>query len=281
MEFWIRTATLQIGAKKYSLDDLAFDFEVPFEDSEELATATINAYNLSAATRNGIRKGDPVIINAGYEGDMGVIFVGQVSGLSHKRSTTDWCTKITATEALDEWLTAQINKTYQKGIKAKAMLQDLLNIFGIEIGTFDLAIDKEYPRGKVCKGKLKDVLTEIVVSDCKSRFLIRCGKIIINNPADGVNKGYLLSPSTGLLRSDEEREEIHIETGLDTKKSTDTKNEEAATKKRSSLLNYHLGPADLIKIQSSDLNGRFMIVRGTHRGSQSGDWKTEIEVKPA
>lgn len=161
------------------------------------------------------------------------------------------------------------------------MLQDLLNIFGIEIGTFDLAIDKEYPRGKVCKGKLKDVLTEIVVSDCKSRFLIRCGKIIINNPADGVNKGYLLSPRTGLLRSDEEKEEIHIETGLDTKKSTDTKNEEAATKKRCSLLNYHLGPADLIKIQSSDLNGRFMIVRGTHRGSQSGDWKTEIEVKPA
>lgn len=281
MEFWIRTATLQIGAKKYSLDDLAFDFEVPFEDSEELATATINAYNLSPATRNSISKGDPVIINAGYEGDMGVIFVGQVSGLSHKHSSTDWCTKITATEALDEWLTAQINKTYQKSIKAKAMLQDLLNIFGIEIGTFDLAIDKEYPRGKVCKGKLKDVLTEIVVSDCKSRFLIRCGKIIINNPADGVNKGYLLSPSTGLLRSDEEKEEIHIETGLDTKKSTDTKNEEAATKKRCSLLNYHLGPADLIKIQSSDLNGRFMIVRGTHRGSQSGDWKTEIEVKPA
>ena len=158
MEFWIRTATLQIGTKKYSLDDLTFDFEVPFEDSEELVTATINAYNLSAATRNGIRKGDPVIINAGYEGDMGVIFVGQVSGLSHKRSTTDWCTKITATEALDEWLTAQINKTYQKGIKAKAMLQDLLNIFGIEIGTFDLALDKEYPRGKVCKGKLKDVV---------------------------------------------------------------------------------------------------------------------------
>lgn len=278
--FWIRSATLQIGGKKYSMDELAFDFEVPFEDSEELATATINAYNLSANTRNGITKGAPVIINAGYEGDLGVIFVGQVAGLSHKHSTTEWCTKITATEALDQWLTAQINKTYTKSIKAKAMLQDLLNIFGIEIGTFDLAIDKEYPRGKVCKGKLKDVLKEIVVSDCKSRFLIRCGKIIINNPNDGVNKGYLLSPSTGLLRSDEEKEVIPIETDLSTKKTSDEKSEEAATKKRSSLLNYHLGPADVIKIQSSDLNGRFMIVRGTHKGSQSGDWKTEIEVKP-
>jgi len=280
MAFWIRSATLQIGGKKYSMDELSFDFEVPFEDSEELTTATINAYNLSASTRNSIKKGAPVIINAGYEGDLGVIFVGQVSGLSHKHNNTDWTTKITATEALDEWLTAQINKTYTKSIKAKAMLQDLLNIFGIEIGTFELAIDKEYPRGKVCKGKLKDVLKEIVVSDCKSRFLIRCGKIIINDPNDGVNKGYLLSPSTGLLRSDEAKEIIPIETNLSSKKSSEEKAEEAATKKRSSLLNYHLGPADIIKIQSSDLNGRFMIVSGTHKGSQTGDWKTEIEVRP-
>lgn len=161
------------------------------------------------------------------------------------------------------------------------MVQDLLNIFGIEVGTFELAIDKEYPRGRVCKGKLKDVLKEIVVSDCKSRFLIRCGKIIINNPADGVNKGYLLSPETGLLRADEEKVVIEVETDLDTKKTTEEKDEEAQTKKRNSLLNYHLGPADIIRIQSSDLNGQFIIVRGTHKGSQSGDWKTEIEVRPA
>jgi len=261
MDFWLRSATLQIGGNRYSMDDLAFDFEVPFEDSDELTTATVNAYNLSANTRNSIKKGDPVIINAGYEGDLGVIFVGQVSGLSHKHSSTEWTTKITATEALDQWLTAQVNKTYTKSIKAKAMVQ-------------------EYPRGRVCKGKLKDVLKEIVVSDCKSRFLIRCGKIIINNPTDGVNKGYLLSPETGLLRTDEEKVVIEVETDLDTKKTTEEKDEEAQTKKRNSLLNYHLGPADIIRIQSSDLNGQFIIVRGTHKGSQSGDWKTEIEVRP-
>ena len=256
MDFWLRSATLQIGGNRYSMDDLAFDFEVPFEDSDELTTATVNAYNLSANTRNSIKKGDPVIINAGYEGDLGVIFVGQVSGLSHKHSSTEWTTKITATEALDQWLTAQVNKTYTKSIKAKAMVQDLLNIFGIEVGTFELAIDKEYPRGRVCKGKL-------------------------NNPTDGVNKGYLLSPETGLLRTDEEKVVIEVETDLDTKKTTEEKDEEAQTKKRNSLLNYHLGPADIIRIQSSDLNGQFIIVRGTHKGSQSGDWKTEIEVRPA
>ena len=63
MDFWLRSATLQIGGNRYSMDDLAFDFEVPFEDSDELTTATVNAYNLSANTRNSIKKGDPVIIN--------------------------------------------------------------------------------------------------------------------------------------------------------------------------------------------------------------------------
>ena len=36
------------------MDDLYFKFTVPFEDSEKLGTATIEAYNLSPATRNSI-----------------------------------------------------------------------------------------------------------------------------------------------------------------------------------------------------------------------------------
>ena len=208
-QFWIRDATLQIGANKYTLGGLNFSFDIPFEDSDELCTATVQAYNLSAGTRSGIKKGHVVIINAGYEGDIGAVFVGKVAGLSHKKDTTDWITKITATVALDEWLSAQVNKTYKKSIKAKDLVADLLNIFGLEVGVFDLAINKEYPRGRVCKGKLKDVLREIIVSDCKSRMLIRpTGQIIINNPEDGANKGYLLSPGTGLLRSTDEVEAI-------------------------------------------------------------------------
>ena len=38
------------------MDDLYFKFTVPFEDSEKLGTATIEAYNLSPATRNSIKK---------------------------------------------------------------------------------------------------------------------------------------------------------------------------------------------------------------------------------
>ena len=30
MSFWMRSATLQIGSKRYGMDDLYFEFEVPF-----------------------------------------------------------------------------------------------------------------------------------------------------------------------------------------------------------------------------------------------------------
>jgi hypothetical protein len=279
MNFWIREATLQIGTNKYSLDSLNFSFEIPFEDSEELTTASITATNLSENTRNNIRKGHAVIVNAGYENDIGCILVGKVAGLSHKKDSTEWTTKIIATVATNEWLDAQVYKTYKQGIRAKDMVSDLLNIFGLEVGNTELLDNKEYPRGRVCRGKIKDVLQEIVVSDCKSRMLIRpTGQIVINKPDTGVNNGYLLSHETGLLKSTDEYEVIPIETDLNTQVPFEEKEEELKT--RASLLNYHIGPADIVMVKSLSMNGRFMVVRGRHIGSRSGDWKTEMELKP-
>lgn len=110
MKFWKRAATLQIGPKRYDMASLYFEFEVPFKDSEELGSATITAHNLSESTRKSIKKGSVVILNAGYEGDIGVIFTGKVSRVVHKQEDTEWITTITASEALEEWLTSEVNK---------------------------------------------------------------------------------------------------------------------------------------------------------------------------
>ena len=170
MNFWKRAASLQLGPKRYDLSSLFFTFDVPFQDSEELGTATVVAYNLSQSTRASIKKGMVVILNAGYEGDVGTIFVGKVSRASSKKQATDWITTIEAVEALDEWLSKEVNKTYVAGIKASAVLNDLLTMFGLEVGQMELVEDKVYPRGKVCKGKVKDAISEIVTLDCKPQM---------------------------------------------------------------------------------------------------------------
>ena len=281
MSFWMREASLQIGGKRYGIDDLYFEFEVPFEDSDTLQTAKFKAYNLAEATRKGIKRGDVIILNAGYEGDVGAIFVGQVSACSHKHQNTEWITEISATAAMDQWLSAKVSKTYAKGSTAKEIVSDLLNIFGLEIGEFTLAVNKVYDRGLVCSGKVKDELKKIVVNDCKSRFLIRTGSVYINDPASGLANGIVLTPQSGLLFSGNEVEESGVAVGSDSQKSSSTKSEEGNYVTRECLLNYHIGPAEQITIQSKSLNGRFIVAKGKHSGSPKGNWKTTLEMRPA
>ena len=278
MSFWIRDANLTIGHNKYTLGGLNFSFEIPFEDSDEPPVATVTVTNLSANTRANIKKNDPVVLNAGYEGDVGCILIGKVTGLKHKQSGTDWTSTITVLPCSDEILGKMINKTYAENIKASAIVRDLLNIFGVEVAKCELSLDKSYPRGRVCRGNLKQVLTEIVVTECKSRFIIRAtGQIYITKADDGINNGVTLTTATGLLRSDEEKVPIPVETELNSQKTGTDRDEDLIS--RSCLLNYRIATAEVVRIQSADLNGKFVVVKGKHKGGRTGDWKTTIEVK--
>lgn len=280
MAFWIRAATLVIGSNKYTLGDMNFSFEIPFEDSDEPPVATVKVLNLSENTRAGIKKDDPVILNAGYEGDVGCILVGKVAGLKHKQSNVDWTTTLTVQPCADEILGKMINKTYKENTTALVIVQDLLNIFGVEIGKCELSINTSYPRGRVCRGNLKQVLTEIVVSECKSRFIIRTtGQVYITKADDGINNGLTLTPATGLLRADEEKIAIAIETQSNSQKTGEARDDDDHVS-RSCLLNYGVATAEVVKIQSSDLNGRFLVSKGKHIGGRTGDWKTSMELKP-
>ena len=280
MSFWIRDATLVLGSNKYTLDGLNFSFEVPFEDSDEPPVATVKVMNLSENTRNGIKKNDPVILNAGYRGNIGCILVGKVAGLKHKQANVDWTTTITVQPCADEVLNKLINKTYAENISAMAIVKDLLNIFGVEVGKCELSINKTYPRGRVCRGNLKQVLTEIVVSECKSRFIIRTtGQVYITKADDGINNGLTLSPTSGLLRADEEKVAIPIETKSNSQKTGEARDDDDHVS-RSCLLNYGVATAEVVKIQSADLNGRFLVSKGKHTGGRTGDWKTSMELKP-
>ena len=279
MAFWIRAATLVIGHNKYSLENMDFSFEIPFEDTDEPPVATIKVTNLAASTRAGIKRNDPVILNAGYEGDVGCLLVGKVVGLTHKQSNVDWVSTFTVQPCADEILGSRINKTYAKNTKASVIIRDLLNIFGVEVAKCELSKDKVYPRGRVCRGKMKQVLTEIIVNECKSRFIIRAtGQIYITAANGAINNGVVLTSATGLLRSDEEKVTIPLETKENSqKKGKDLEDDWIS---RSCILNYRIATAEQVKIQSKDLNGKFVVKEGKHSGSRTGKWETSMKLEP-
>ena len=279
MAFWIRAATLVIGHNKYSLENMDFSFEIPFEDTDEPPVATIKVTNLAASTRAGIKRNDPVILNAGYEGDVGCLLVGKVVGLTHKQSNVDWVSTFTVQPCADEILGSRINKTYAKNTKASVIIRDLLNIFGVEVAKCELSKDKVYPRGRVCRGKMKQVLTEIIVNECKSRFIIRAtGQIYIAAANGAINNGVVLTSATGLLRSDEEKVTIPLETKENSQKKGKDREDDWIS--RSCILNYRIATAEQVKIQSKDLNGKFVVKEGKHSGSRTGKWETSMKLEP-
>ncbi len=279
MAFWIRAATLVIGHNKYSLENMDFSFDIPFEDTDEPPVATIKVTNLAASTRAGIKRNDPVILNAGYEGDVGCLLVGKVVGLTHKQSNVDWVSTFTVQPCADEILGSRINKTYAKNTKASVIIRDLLNIFGVEVAKCELSKDKVYPRGRVCRGKMKQVLTEIIVNECKSRFIIRAtGQIYITAANGAINNGVVLTSATGLLRSDEEKVTIPLETKENSQKKGKDREDDWIS--RSCILNYRIATAEQVKIQSKDLNGKFVVKEGKHSGSRTGKWETSMKLEP-
>lgn len=276
MAFWIRAATLTIGKKTYDLDGLDFSFEVPFDASEELPVATVTVTNLSERTRAGIKKNKQVILNAGYEGDVGCILIGNVVGLRHRHSGTEWTTTLTVQPCADKVLSKHINKTYKTDMKAKELVKDLLNIYDVEVKKFELQKNVAYARGRVCKGKLIKVLEEIVVDECKSRlFTLPTGEIAITKKNGGLKSPVKLTGRSGLLRADEEKEMFALQ-----KKQDGEEKKEDNYISRSCLLNYGISAAAIIKIKSEDLNGKFIVEKGSHKGSLTGEWKTEMQLKP-
>ena len=280
--FWIRSASVQIGSQCYSMDSgLYFSFNIPFKDSEELENISFTVYNLSPATRNNIKKGDQVILNAGYEGDVGCLFIGIVNEAKSEKKNTEWVTEISATMALKEWLETDINKTYMPGIDAESIGRDLLNIFGVEIGKVELKKNIAYPRGKVCHGKVKDILKRIFVEECGCRMLIRNYQILISDPDTPVSSGVFLSPESGLLEDSGESDATLIATAEDEKKSREEKDAAGKTTHLKCLLNHRIGAGDMVVVQSSKRSGAYQVVSGVHKGAPDGDWFTELEVKIA
>lgn len=280
MAFWIRDANLTIGKKKYYLGGLDFTFEIPFEDTDEPPVATLTVKNLSENSRAEIKKNETIILNAGYEGDVGCILLGKVVGLKHKQSGVDWTTTITVQPCADQILNQKINKTYKAKTTAKTIVKDLLNIFGVEVGKCELTVNKTYSRGRVCKGKLLQVLTEIVVSECNSKLIIRdTGQIYVIKDGDGIDNSVILNTRSGLLRADEEQEVIPVESKSNSTKTGEDRDDEDL-KSRACLLNYRIAAAEIVKIKSDDLNGTFIVKKGSHKGGNTGDWKTTMELKP-
>ncbi|MCL2415788.1 MAG: hypothetical protein FWD01_03140 [Defluviitaleaceae bacterium] len=260
--FWIRQTEILAGGKRFHSDELDIEFKIPFDNDEEPDIAKITIYNLSENSINSITKNQNIIINAGYKGDIGTLFMGTLQKAETKWSGVDKVSAFTIGDGAMQWLTKKVSEAYCENITSAAILQDLTSRFGLELGRLQLVNNLTYPKGRVIDAMLKDAVKQ-VVKETESQFKISGGKIYIMPQNSGIQTGFLLNKNTGLIGSPEVFEK---EEGGKTKKGF----------KITMLLNHRVTVNSIIQVESKTANGIYKILKGKHRCG--ADFLTEVEV---
>ena len=266
---WNRQIQVAFDTRTVSLTDFYIEFTSIFDVIEEPNETSIYIKNLSQSTINSyIKKDNRFVLNAGDENDTGTISTGYIIDTDTGWNGTDKDTSIIGLDTTDYYLNYYISKTYKAGVLASQIIDDLLKVIGITVGEIQLVQDIQYVSGRVCNGKVRDILRSIVINDCKTNLQIIQGAIFIRPISNGLGTGFILSAETGLIGSPEKMDNVENQP-----------EDIRPTHKCSCLLRYNIRPMVRIRVRSKTLNADAIVIRGKHEGSKRGKFETYMELK--
>lgn len=198
------TLILVEGEKGLDLSEFRVSFKTEQQDRESPATAAIRVYNLSKDTIKRIRgEFSKVVLQAGYEGEEGVIFQGTIKQFGIGRETpTDTYLDILAADGDQAYNYATVNKTLAAGSSPADRVKvatDAMTPMGVTPGYAPSYTGGILPRGKVLFGLARAVLRQETRSQGQS-WSINNGRVHIL-PLSGYLPGeaVVLSSTTGLI----------------------------------------------------------------------------------
>lgn len=289
----MRKIEVTAGNRLFNSGELTIEFDVPFDDGPDINIADLTIYNLSDHTLAELKKGQQVIINAGYEGDIGAILIGSTQYLTTEWSGVDKVTSVMVADANDNWMKTNLKKTYKEGITAQQILTDLIPKTGLKIGALKLPLNMKYDGAKTIDGLIGKTIVDIA-KDCNAKVHVNKGKIYIRAKTEGDTIAYVLDKAHGLIGSPTPVENEESYKVAEKKKVTETVKGKKVTKyvteyvdkkrirkgyKVKSLLNFNFTTDVVIKIASNTANGFFRIEKGKHIAGGSSFY-TEMEVYP-
>jgi hypothetical protein len=247
MEQFRRVVEVNVGGKTFRSKDLYIEFDVPFDDDASPNESVIRIYNLTQDTISRIKRNDVLTINAGYEGDVGLLLSGRVSYVSTRKDGPDKVTSIYVLDSSDLSGVKLEKRAYAAGVTGQAILRDLVPLLKVPIAAFRLPKNKTYAKGYTVTGSIIDHIEE-VAKDCGAACYMNRGKLYIRPITDGDDARFVLRNDTGLVGSPERFEDsdgvkgYHIEC----------------------LLQHRITTASIIDLESKFVRGRFRVRRGRH-----------------
>lgn len=164
-----RTLTLLVSnnqGQALDLSALRIKFNVKKTGVQTPNSADITVYNISAKTQKLIQKEfTHVLLNAGYVGNFGLIFKGNIKQfITGRESATDTFINLNCGDGDQAYNFATINQTIKKGVQPQAQLNAALssmNSMGVATGYMGQLPQISLPRGKVIYGNTREHLKKL------------------------------------------------------------------------------------------------------------------------
>lgn len=200
-----------------------------------------------------------ISINAGYEGDIRLLFRGNIRNIFQSKTNTDRIITVYAGDGQRDWQNATFNKTFTENVTISAAIEEVLKSFqDVTIGVIDgIPNIADKLRGQTLSGSSKDILDNFA-DEYGFNWSVQDGEVVIvpvESPLQG-DEVVLVSSATGMIGSP-----IITEIGADVV----------------SLLNHRMLPNRAFRIESvgSDIQIGNLFFRNIPRTSAEGTYKIQ------
>lgn len=295
---WKRKVQVIIGKSGTGLliENLRVQFEVAKTIESAPNVAIIKVYNLHPDNEAKIKNEfDEVLLNAGYDGAMRLVFRGNIKHVYRYRDGNDYITEIEAGDGDKDFNKAVMNETLAAGTTTGQLVDRAVGTFKGVGGTTKSHIqvtDRARLRGKVVSGNTRDVLHD-VARESGANWSIQDGQIVIVSANDVLpGEAIVIRADTGMLGAPEINDKgIAVKCLLNPQlrvngairldnNSIKAKRQQAqalATKREKQETNPPIGreKEQLVRL---DPDGVYKVLKLTHKGDNRGtDWVSEIE----
>lgn len=274
------------------IKDLRVNFEITKSILSFPNLAKIVIYNPNKDTLAALQKKfTKVTMNVGYEGDVRLLFKGELRNVFQSKFGVDRIITVYAGDGQRDWQNAVFNKTFTENVSIRAVMNEVLKTFkGLTIGTIEGLPDiADKLRGQSLSGSSSDIMDQFA-EQYGFDWSIQDEELIIvpfEEPLQGAEAA-LINAATGMIGSPS----LTLQSGIPSKEGVNVSQYGVDV---TTLLNPRLLPNRSFKIESLSLDvqignllftkvnkttaeGLYKIQEVTFKGdSREGDWLSMVK----
>lgn len=258
------------------------ELRVSFEITKSILSfpnlCRLDIYNPNDDTLSALQKKyTKITLNAGYEGDVRLLFKGEVRNVFQNKMATDRVITVYAGDGERDWQNATFNKTFTENVTISSAIEEVLKSFEeVTIGVINgLPQVADKLRGQTLSGSSKDILDQFA-DEYGFDWSIQDGEVIITpveSPLEG-DEAVLVNAATGMLDSP-----TVTEIGADVMTLLNPRMlPNKAFKIESVNADIQLGNLFFRNIKRTSAEGTYKIQEVTFKGdSREGEWTSVVK----